>query len=316
MWGGADAYCMSYLIDGGETRLVPARDLPETWRELATRIATPPSVWAGLGSAPVVMGVLNVTPDSFSDGGEHLDPARAIGAGRAMIAAGAGVLDIGAESTRPGALPVSPAIEQARILPVIAALRTAGVPLSVDTRNAATMAAALDAGATIVNDVSALTHDPEAAALVATRGCPVVLMHMRGTPATMAEHAEYRDVAYEVVCELAERVHMAEQAGVARANVLIDPGIGFAKMQRHNLELLRRLPLLLNLGCLILVGVSRKASVSDPEKNFNPAERLPGSLAAGMFALSHGASMLRVHDVAATVQAIRIWQTLRESQKG
>jgi len=308
---GGQAYCLARLIDGGTARLVAARDLPDDWRDVASRLVAAPPVWAGLGPAPEVMGILNITPDSFSDGGDRSDPARAVEAGRAMVAAGAGLLDIGGESTRPGSAPVPAEREQARILPVVHALRDCGVPLSVDTRNASTMAAALDAGATIVNDVSGLAHDPEAAALVAARGCPVVLMHMRGTPATMTGLAGYMDVAVEVTRELGDRVRAAEAAGIKRGQIILDPGIGFAKTVSHSLEMIRRLPLLLNLGCRILVGASRKSFISGVADTVPPKGRLPGSLAAGLFALSRGASILRVHDVAETVQAARIWQALR-----
>jgi dihydropteroate synthase len=308
---GGQAFCLARLIDGTTTRLLSVCDLPEDWRDVAARLASAPTRWAGLDPGPLVMGILNVTPDSFSDGGDLIDPARAIEAGHAMVAAGADVLDIGGESTRPGCAPVPPEREQARILPVIQALRDCGVPLSVDTRNASTMAAALDAGAAIVNDVSGLTHDPAAAALVAARFCPVVLMHMRGTPATMRELADYQDVAVEVTRELAERVRAAEAAGIAREQIVVDPGIGFAKTVGHSLTVIRRLPLLLNLGCPVLVGASRKSFISGVVDTVPPKGRTPGSLAAGLFALSRGASILRVHDVADTVQAVRIWQALR-----
>src|SRR5580693_9146459 len=198
--------------------------------------------WAGLSlDQPRVMGALNVTPDSFSDGGVYQDADAAVQAGLAMAAAGADIIDIGGESTRPGAEPTTPDEECARVVPVIRALAEQGLRVSIDTRNATTMAAALDAGAVIVNDITALTHDPAAASLVAERGCPVVLMHMRGTPATMNAEARYRDVVDEVVVELAARIAMAEAAGVARAQIAIDPGIGFAKLAPHSLELLRRL---------------------------------------------------------------------------
>jgi dihydropteroate synthase len=234
-----------------------------------------------------------------------------------MVAAGAGVLDVGGESTRPGSLPVAPEEEQARILPVIRRLRDIGVPISVDTRNAATMAAALDAGSSIINDVSGLAHDPAATALAAARDVPVVLMHMRGTPATMASLAQYDDVALEVTRELAARVDAAIAAGIARERIVVDPGIGFAKLVRHSLDTLRRLPLLLNLGCRVLVGVSRKSFIgavggADAAGPVPPKQRGAGSLAAALFALSRGASILRVHDVAETVQAVRVWQALRD----
>jgi dihydropteroate synthase len=267
--------------------------------------------WAGLRPGePAVMGILNITPDSFSDGGRHLDPARAIEAGRAMLAAGAAILDIGGETTRPGAPPTSPEVEQGRILPVIRALAEAGARISVDTRHAATMGAALDAGAAIVNDVSALTHDPAAAALVAARGCPVVLMHMRGTPETMNDLARYGDVAAEVAAELAARLAAAEAAGIPRGRIALDPGIGFAKNAAQNVALLQRLPLLLGLGCALLVGVSRKRFIGTIGGEPVADRRGPGSIAAGLFALSRGASVLRVHDVAETVQAVRVWRAL------
>ena len=269
-------------------------------------------VWAGLTlDRPRVMAVLNVTPDSFSDGGDHLDPDAAIVAGLAMAAAGADIIDIGGESTRPSSRPTSPAAERARILPVISALAAAGLRVSVDTRHAATMAAALDAGAAIVNDVYALGYDPAAASLVAARGCPVVLMHMRGTPTNMYARAQYDDVAAEVARELAERIEAAERAGVARCNIAIDPGIGFAKTAEQSVELLLRLPQLASLGRPILVGASRKSFLGAITGEDDPRRRLPGSLAAGLFALTHGAAILRVHDVAETIQAIKVWQELR-----
>ena len=256
------------------------------------------------------MGILNVTPDSFSDGGDVMDTAQAVEAGQRMIAEGAGILDIGGESTRPGSRPVSPEEEQRRVLPVIATLAGRGVPLSVDTRNAGTMAAALDAGAAIINDVSALSYDPAAAPLAACRGCPVVLMHMRGTPATMMAHATYGDVAAEVLAELAARIGAAEAAGIARSSIAVDPGIGFAKTAEHNIMLLQRLPILLGLGCRIVVGASRKRFIGELSGVRDTKQRMAGSIAAGLYALSQGATILRVHDVAATVQAVRTWQRL------
>jgi dihydropteroate synthase len=259
---------------------------------------------------PRVMGVLNVTPDSFSDGGEYRNSDAAIAAGLAMAVAGADIVDVGGESTRPGALPTPPDIEQSRILPVIRGLASAGLRVSVDTRHAPTMAAALDAGAAIVNDVSALGHDPDAPSLTAARGCPVVLMHMRGSPADMYAEAQYDDVVLDVRRELAERIAWAERAGVASGAIAIDPGIGFAKTSGQSVELLRRLPDLASLGYPILVGVSRKSFLAEVTNEVDPRRRLPGSLAAGLYALSRGAAILRVHDVAETIQAIAVWQNL------
>jgi dihydropteroate synthase len=275
----------------------------------ATIVPTPP-IWAGLTlDRPRVMGVLNVTPDSFSDGG-RIDPDVAIAAGLAMRDDGADIVDVGGESTRPGAQPTSTETECARILPVIRALAAAGVLVSVDTCHAETMAAALDAGAAIVNDISALAHDPEAAALVAARGCPVVLMHMRGTPATMMGLATYDDIVAEVMTELADRIAAAERAGVQRDAIAIDPGFGFAKHPPHSLALLRGLAPLTGLGLPILAGVSRKGFIGSTSGETDAARRFPGSIAAGLFALARGVAMLRVHDVRETVQAVRVWHAL------
>ena len=270
-----------------------------------------PLTWAGLSfDRPRVMGILNVTPDSFSDGDADRSPARAIAAGCALADAGADIVDVGGESTRPGAGAVDPADEIHRILPVVRALAERGICVSIDTRNAATMEAALDAGAAIVNDVSALAHDPRAARLLAARRVPVVLMHMRGTPATMAAHAVYGDVVAEVGAELAARLEAAVAAGIAREAICLDPGIGFAKRAEHAGALLRRLPELARLGRPLLVGVSRKGFIGRLSGVAEPRARLAGSLAAGLYAVSRGASILRVHDVAQTVQALRVWQWL------
>ena len=268
------------------------------------------AAWAGLPARPLVMAILNVTPDSFSDGGDFLDPAAAFAAGQRMAAEGADIIDVGGESTRPGSAAVPPGEEQARVLPVIAGLRTLGVALSIDTRNAATMAMALDAGAGIVNDVSAGSHDPASLALIAARRCPVVLMHMRGTPATMASLAQYGDVAGDVAAELAARLRAAEAAGIAPGQVALDPGIGFAKTGEHNAALLRGLDRVAALGRPLVVGVSRKRFLGALGGQAAPKQRLGGSLAAALFALSRGARILRVHDVAATVEAVRTWHAL------
>ena len=267
--------------------------------------------WPGLPPhRPLVMGVLNVTPDSMSDGGKYLDPVAAIAHGQKLLADGADLLDIGGETTRPGAAATPPEIEQARILPVIQALAAAGAVISVDTRNAATMRAALQAGARIVNDVSALRHDPDAVRVLADSDCQVILMHMRGTPATMAQHKTYGDIAEDVTRELADRIAFAVAAGIARHRIAIDPGIGFAKGKTENLALLPKLDTLKRLGRPIVVGVSRKGFIGLLTGEPNPAKTAPGSIAAALFATLHGASMLRVHDVAETVQAVRVWRGL------
>jgi dihydropteroate synthase len=272
------------------------------------------TVWAGVDlRQPRVMGILNVTPDSFSDGGRLTDPEAAFAAGLAMVADGADIVDVGGESTRPDADPVAPEQERLRIIPVIRALAKVGVLISVDTRHAATMAAALDAGATVVNDVSGLSFDRRAAGVVAEHGCPVVLMHMRGTPATMNALARYGDVVMEVRAELHTRIAAARQAGIQAAQIAIDPGIGFAKLGEQSPTLLRGLPQLASLGYPIVVGVSRKRFVGHLSGEPRADRRLGGSLAAGLFALANGASILRVHDVRDTVQAVRVWHALSES---
>jgi dihydropteroate synthase len=227
-----------------------------------------------------------------------------------MWADGADIVDVGGESARPGAQPTPPEVERSRILPVIGALAAAGVRISVDTCHAATMAAALDAGAAIVNDISGLSHDEASAALVAARGCPVILMHMRGMPATMMGLADYNDVAAEVTAELATRIEAAGNAGIRNEAIAVDPGFGFAKHPPHSLALLRNLSRLTELGLPIVAGVSRKGFIGATSGEVQPARRFPGSIAAGLFALSQGAQVLRVHDVKETVQAVRVWHAL------
>ena len=271
-------------------RIVPVDRVPADYAEALARVSARPPEWAGLGLLrPLVMGVLNVTPDSFT--GDGIVGEAAIEAGLAMAAAGADLVDVGGESTRPKSLPTPAEVECERVVPLVRALAAQGVVVSVDTRNAATMAAALDAGARIVNDVSALTHDAAAAALVAARGCPVVLMHMRHEPATMTALARYHDVALEVAQELAERVAAAEAAGIARQAIAVDPGVGFAKTADHNLALLPRLTVLLNLGCPVVVGVSRKGFIGRLSGERTPGRRGPGSIAAGLRTRAlHGAA--------------------------
>jgi dihydropteroate synthase len=267
--------------------------------------------WAGLSlDRPRVMGILNVTPDSFIDGVRRAGSADAIAAGLAMAADGADIIDVGGESTRPGAEPVPPDVEQARIIPVVRALAHAGVRVSVDTRNAATMRAALDAGARIINDVSGLAHDPEAATTVATYGCPIVLMHMRGVPTTMNTLARYTDVVPEVRDELLARVRAAEAAGIARDTIAIDPGIGFAKQAAQSQAILRGLAAFVSLGYPVLIGVSRKAFIGTLSGEPEARRRLGGSIAAAVFAVLRGATIFRVHDVRETVQAFRVWHAL------
>jgi dihydropteroate synthase len=259
---------------------------------------------------PILMGILNVTPDSFSDGGRFLDVDAAVAHAQRMIADGAGIVDVGGESTRPGAEPVSVAEELERVVPVIAALRECGVPVSVDTRHAAVMRAALEAGASMVNDISALTADPDSLAVAAGSGAPVVLMHAQGDPRTMQDAPRYLDVVAEVYAYLEHRIQVCVRAGIAFERLIVDPGIGFGKTLEHNLTLLRNLETFHRLGCPILVGVSRKSFLGRLSGGAPADGRLPGSLAAALAAIRQGVHILRVHDVAETRQALAVWRSI------
>ena len=293
------------LLAAAELR-ARARDDEALAAELKRLGAARPA-FAGLAmDRPYVMGIVNVTPDSFSDGGLHATAEAAIRHGLALAAAGADVLDVGGESTRPGAAEVPAEEELRRVIPVVRALAEAGHVVSIDTRKARVMEEAVRAGAKIVNDVSALRHDPEAAATVARLKAPVILMHMRGTPDTMMRHADYDDVVLDVIEELAERVAAAEAAGIARENIMIDPGIGFAKQPADNARLTRDLAALHGLGLPVLYAASRKRFIGEYTGVADAAERLAGSLAVAQAALMAGAQMVRVHDVAQTAQMARM----------
>jgi dihydropteroate synthase len=254
---------------------------------------------------PTLMGVVNVTPDSFSDGGLYLDAEAAVAHGRELVAAGAEILDVGGESTRPGADPVEAEEELRRVVPVIRGLIDCGCELSVDTSKAQVAAAALDAGAAIVNDVTALRGDPEMAALCAERGATVVLMHMLGEPRTMQDDPRYGDVVAEVKGFLAERLEAAVAAGIAEERVWLDPGIGFGKTAAHNMELLRRLGELRELGRPLVIGTSRKGFIGKVDGSA-AGERLGGTIASSVLAVAEGAAVLRVHDVAEVGQALAV----------
>ncbi len=267
---------------------------------------------------PRIMGILNVTPDSFSDGGRHNGLAAAVARARAMLAEGAEILDIGGESTRPGATEVPEGEEIARVVPVIAALREAGVtaPVSVDTRKAGVAAAALAAGADMVNDVTALRFDPAMAGVVAEAGVPVCLMHSIADPATMQARAVYGDVLAEVFDHLAERVAVAEAAGIARARIVVDPGIGFGKTVAHNLALIRGIAAFHGLGCPVLLGASRKRFIGVLGGAEEAADRVAGSVAVALYGAAQGVQVLRVHDVKETVQALALWSALAAGEAG
>jgi dihydropteroate synthase len=270
---------------------------------------------------PAVMGIVNVTPDSFSDGGRYLDADAAVAHGLSLAAAGADVLDVGGESTRPGATPVREADELARVLPVIRRLaREAGVPVSIDTTKAAVAVAALEAGATIVNDVTAGRGDASMLGVIADAGAGFVAMHMRGEPATMQHDTDYSDVVVEVTNFLAERISAAADAGVAHDAIAVDPGIGFAKRAEHNLELLGRLhELVVAVDVPVLVGTSRKAFLGTvladattrrSAAELDPTARDDATLATVMWSIDQGASIVRVHDVEPAVHAVRLWRAL------
>ncbi len=261
-------------------------------------------------SRPLVMGIVNVTDDSFSGDGLKGQAGPAIAQARAMIAAGADLIDLGAESTRPGAAPVSVAQEIDRLLPVVQALADCGVPLSVDTRHAATMAACLAAGAQIVNDISALEDDPAALAVVAESQAAVVLMHKQGQPASMQQAPRYDDVVAEVLAYLQGRAAACIAAGIAPERIMLDPGIGFGKTQPHNIALMQALPRFRADGYALLLGVSRKSLIGHLTGESQPGQRIAGSVAAALWGAAQGANILRVHDVDQTVQALRVWQGL------
>ncbi len=259
------------------------------------------------------MGVVNVTPDSFSDGGEAFDHSSAVARGSALLADGAHIIDVGGESTRPGARPVSVAEELSRVLPVVRALAASGAIVSVDTRHASVMEAAIDAGAKIVNDVTALTGDDRSLEVVANSDVSVVLMHMMGDPRTMQADPRYRNVAGEVFDWLSGRVDVCEAAGISRSRLAVDPGIGFGKTVEHNLKILTQLGVYRSLECALLIGVSRKSFIARLCRNEPPRERVGGSLAAGLAAVQGSARILRVHDVAETRQALRVWRAIADA---
>jgi dihydropteroate synthase len=261
------------------------------------------------------MGIVNATPDSFSDGGRHLAPADVLDHARRLIAEGADMLDLGAESTRPGAEPVPAEVEIGRLVPLITALRTeSAVPISVDTMKPAVARAAMAAGATIWNDVSALRHSPDSLATAAELGCEVVLMHMQGEPRTMQAEPHYDDVVAEVAAVLAARAAAAMAAGVERERIWLDPGIGFGKhMIRHNLPLLAGLPRIVALGFPVLLGASRKAFIGALDGGAKADERLGGSIAAALAGASAGVAAVRVHDVRETVQALAVQAAIAQA---
>jgi dihydropteroate synthase len=261
---------------------------------------------------PQVMGIVNATPDSFSDGGQFASAAEAAEAGARMGAEGAAILDVGGESTRPGARSIWEGDEIERVAPVIRQLAAGGAAVSVDTRKADVMTAAVEAGARMINDVSALTYDARSAEVAAGLNVPVVLMHHKGAPEVMQDEPRYDDVLVEVYLWLEERVEAAVQAGVAREHILIDPGFGFGKNVSHNLELMNGLALFHSLGCPLMIGASRKRTIGALSGEAPADRRVAGSIAFAMKAVDQGAQLLRVHDTFETVQAVRVWRGMRD----
>ncbi len=270
--------------------------------------------FAGLDlEAVAVMGIVNVTPDSFADGGRHFAVDRAIAGGLRMVAEGAAILDVGGESTRPGAAPVSPEEEMRRVVPVIEALAQHGVTVSIDTRHATVMAAAVKAGAKIINDVAALTG-PQSLATAVDVAVPVILMHMQGDPATMQQAPRYDDVVADVYAYLQHRLAVCLAAGIPLAHVCLDPGIGFGKTVADNLAIVAHVQRFHGLGCPLLLGASRKSFIAGISPSRGPEDRLAGSLATMLAAVAQGVQIVRVHDVAETVQALAVWRAIEKAR--
>ena len=297
------------LRRGQAPEIIPAKDVD---REALALITETRGTVAGLDMAdPQVMGILNVTPDSFSDGGEFNAPDAAIARVQDMATQGATIIDIGGESTRPGASHVAIAEEIARTAPVIAAVTAkSDVPISIDTRKAPVAREALVSGATLVNDVSGFTWDGDLAPLAAEAGAPVCVMHAQGDPATMQDDPTYDDVLLDVFDFLDAQVSYLTGLGIPRTDILVDPGIGFGKTLAHNLALLARLSLFHSLGCPILLGASRKRFIGTLSNTADAQDRMPGSVAVALAGVSQGAQVLRVHDVAETTQALTLWQAV------
>lgn len=276
-------------------------------------LTAPRPAFAGIDlSGSVLMGVVNVTPDSFSDGGDYFDRGRAIDRALKLAEDGAAIVDIGGESTRPGADPVTVAEEIARVVPVIEAAVAARVTVSIDTRRAEVMEAAILAGAKIVNDITALTEDPGALGIVAGSDVAVILMHMQGTPETMQRAPEYRLAPFDIFHWLKARVAACVEAGIPRDRIAVDPGIGFGKTDPHNMDILARAGLFHGAGCAVAIGVSRKSFIGRIAGIDEARDRLPGTIAATLMALDRGIRIHRVHDVAAVRQAVSIWDAMNE----
>lgn len=293
--------------------VIPVRDVPD---DILARLTASRAPVAGRDMSDVtLMGILNVTPDSFSDGGRYLDPEAAVAQARHMISEGAGLIDIGGESTRPGASAVPSEEEIRRVAGPITALADGlDTPISIDTRKASVAEAALTAGATLVNDVSGFTHDPKLAELCANRAVPVCVMHAQGDPQTMQDDPHYEDVRLDVYDFLSGRITALEAAGIARERIIVDPGIGFGKTLHHNLKLLSDISLFHGLGCPILLGASRKRFIGTITGADAADTRVMGSVAVALHAAAQGVQIMRVHDVGETRQALAMWQAISWGQ--
>lgn len=270
--------------------------------------------FAGLSlDKPRIFGIINVTPDSFSDGGDTFDVELAIRRGQEMIDCGADVIDIGGESTRPGAKPVNEEEEISRIEPVIRALSDIGAIVSIDTRRARVMEVAIDAGAKIINDITALTGDPRSIEVVSKSGKSVVLMHMQGEPSTMQKRPYYVDPAREILEFLQKRILICKESGIDPSRIAVDPGIGFGKTLNHNLDILAKLGLYREICCPVMLGASRKSFIGMISPSQLPKDRVPGSLASVLSAWDNGVKLFRVHDVAETRQALDVWQAIEKN---
>ncbi len=336
--GGGVAFTLCELIardvNDGRTSVFAPVEAVRAWseaakdpigdrvRETVAAMVRPRAPIAGFPLAPgrgretILMGIVNVTPDSFSDGGQFFAADAAIAHGFRLLDAGAQIVDVGGESTRPGAVPVSEADELKRALPVVRALAEQGAAVSIDTRHAAVMKAAVSEGACIINDVTALAGETESLAVAATSRATVVLMHMQGDSATMQDNPTYDDAPLDIFDFLESRIAACGKAGIARERLVVDPGIGFGKTKRHNAEILRDLGLFHGLGCAVMLGVSRKGFVAGASGGEPPEKRLPGSLAAALAAVGQGVQMLRVHDVVETRQALAVWDAIQADPAG
>ena len=313
--GGPGAFTVARLMASGMAKmLVPVTAIPADWQVEIQRITAAPPAWAGLPAGkPLIMGILNITPDSFSDGGAHFDTRAAIEAGHAMVQAGAAILDVGGESTRPGAAAVWEGDEIKRVIPAIERLAAMGAAISVDTRRTAVMEAALDAGAQVINDVSALRHDPRSLEFAAGSGAPVVLMHAPGEGEDLHGGGDYADVVLDVFDWLRARRDAAIAAGIGRERIVLDPGIGFGKSVADNLALINGLALFHALGQPLLLGVSRKRMIGALSGEAPAHQRLGGSLTLALRGVDAGVQLLRVHDVPETIQAVRVWRGMRDA---